>query len=257
MINYFLVLTVASLLDSIGALSSNLSNVKSSEKIPVSTISREKLKKRTRLSKNDFGKAGRKHDICPEPDLDLDMDRREATFAMIGQLWASSAVAATIFTTSPSNAVFGADANIALPNMMESIDNRINKQCLVESLGNRECLVYLDPEKKIYKGADVAVLVERLEKATAALAEIPVLVNEKKWSKVNSVITGPMGGLGVTMDKLSKLSENEVELCRLEKIVKNDLYAIAAAVDRKNGAEVLKMHDKATEDLVAYAKALS
>ena len=66
-----------------------------------------------------------------------------------------------------------------------------------------------------------------------------------------------MGSLGQTMDQLSKLSENEEELCKLEKVVKTDLYAIAAAADKKNGEQILKMQEKATSDLVAYAKALS
>jgi len=98
--------------------------------------------------------------------------------------------------------------------------------------------VYLDPNKKIYKGAYINILAERLEKSTAALAEIPSLVTEKKWSKVNSVLTGPMGSLGMTMDSLSKL------------------YAIAAATNRNNADDVLKCHEKATKDLIAYAKAL-
>lgn len=182
------------------------------------------------------------------------LDRRNviSMFAMF-----STATASTILNhPKKANAIYGEDAKIALPNVMESMDNRINKQCLVESLGNRECLVYLDPDKQLYKSADVDVLVERLEKSTEALAQIPTLVSEKKWSKVNGVITGPMGGLGVTMDKLSKLSENEEKACSLEKIVKKDLYAIAAAIERKNSAETLKLHEKATKDLVDYAKAL-
>jgi len=30
-------------------------------------------------------------EMCPEPELDLDMDRQEATFAAIGHLWATIA----------------------------------------------------------------------------------------------------------------------------------------------------------------------
>ena len=241
--------------DSVSALTSNFCSGKSAAS-KLSTTSGLKEKRRT--SKTYHHKKRRKSIVCPEPEADLDMDRREAAFAMIGQLWASGAVLSSLVSMpGEATAVYGADATIALPNMMEAIDNRINKQCLVESLGNRECLVYLDPDKKIYKGADINILVERLEKSTAALAEIPSLVAEKKWSKVNSVLTGPMGSLGMTMDSLSKMSENEEMLCSLEKIVKNDLYAIAAATNRKNAEEILKCHEKATADLIAYAKALS
>ena len=60
------------------------------------------------------------------------------------------------------------------------------------------------------------------------------------------------------MDQLSKMSENEEQLCSLEKAVKNDLYAIvAAAADRKNGDLILKLYEKATNDLGACATALS
>lgn len=54
------------------------------------------------------------------------------------------------------------------------------------------------------------------------------------------------------------MSENEEQLCSLEKAVKNDLYAIvAAAADRKNGDLILKLYEKATNDLGACATALS
>jgi len=62
------------------------------------------------------------------------------------------------------------------------------------------------------------------------------------------------------MDQLSEMSENEEQLCSLEKAVKNDLYAIvaaAAAADRKNGDLILKLYEKVLNDLVAYATALS
>lgn len=209
-----------------------------------------------KLQQNEKDKS--KCEICPEPQLDLDMDRREATFAMIGQLWATTATVGAL-TASPeeASAVFGEDANIEFPNMLEGMNNRVNRQCLVESLGNRECLAYLDESKKIYQGADASILIERLEKASEALADIPSLASEKKWSKVIGILTGPMGTLGQTMDKLSKMSDNEEQLCALEKQVKTDLYAIAAAADKKSVDQVLKLHEKATKDLVTYAKALN
>ena len=75
-------------------------------------------------------------------------------------------------------------------------------------------------------------------------------------SQVQGVLTGPMNPLGITMDKLSKLSENEENCCRLEKIVKNDMYAITAAVERKDGGKIMELHKKTTKDLIAYAEAL-
>ena len=80
---------------------------------------------------NDGSKLSRK---------DQEMDRREAAFALLGSLWAT-----TTMMPSPAHAVYGADAKIEMPNMMENMANRASKQCLVESLGNRECLVWMDP----------------------------------------------------------------------------------------------------------------
>ena len=250
---YEILLAFVSLIGSSSALTSN-TNIRRSSHVRTSS----RLKKKARTSTIQPVEQKKKCVACPEPELDLDMDRREATFALLGQIWATAGVATTMFSSPPeAEAIYGADANIAIPNMMEGIENRVNKQCLVESLGNRECLVYLDPDKKIYKGADAEILLSRLEKATASLADIPDLVSQKKWSKVNSVLTGPMGSLGGTMSQLAALSENEEQLSALAKNVKNDLYAIVAAADRKNGDQILKLHEKATNDLVAYAKALS
>jgi len=65
-----------------------------------------------------------------------------------------------------------------------------------------------------------------------------------------------MGSLGGTMDKLTKLSPNRDTLANIEKKVKADLYAIAAAVEKKQGDKVLEAHRKATDDIVAYIEAL-
>jgi len=188
---------------------------------------------------------------CPEPnDDDLDMDRREAAFAMLGSFWA--------MTSSPivANAVYGQDAKIELPNPMEDMSRRTNEQCLVESLGTRQCLVYLDPANKLYQQPDNQVLLERIEKASASLATIPSLANNKKWSQVNGVLTGPLGQLVLTMQALSKLSENSAQAINLAKKVKGDIIDIAQASDRKQGDKVLEYHQKATDDLVAFVKSL-
>lgn len=196
-------------------------------------------------------------DPCPEPDDDPSLDRREAAFAMLGRLWAAGALPAAVLSSnaSPALAEYGADAKLSLPNPLEAMSDRVNKQCLVESLGNRECLVYMDPENKLYQGADAVALAERIEKCSEALATIPPLVEDKKWSKVVGVMTGPMGTLGATMDQLQKLSGAN-GLADKAKKVKADLYAIAAAADRKQQDEALKYHKLATEDLIAFVKAL-
>jgi len=76
---------------------------------------------------------------------------------------------------------------------------------------------------------------------------------------VTGVMTGPMGELVKTMGQLADLSQtDDAKKAARSKIkaVKNDLYAIAAAVDRKDGANALKGHAAATDDLVAFIKSL-
>jgi len=198
---------------------------------------------------------------CPEPDNNPDMDRREAAFAMLGSLWVAGAVPAAVLPAALSNAQpayaeYGTDAKIQLPNPMEQMRERATKQCLMESLGNRECLVYEDPDNKLYQNPDTKVLVERVEKAGEALATIPELIESKNWIKVTGVLTGPMGTLANSMDLLSKASDNPSTSAEKAKKVKTDLYGISGSVDRRNGSGALEYHKLATEHLVDYIKSL-
>uniref|UniRef100_A0A7S1V7Q1 Uncharacterized protein n=1 Tax=Grammatophora oceanica TaxID=210454 RepID=A0A7S1V7Q1_9STRA len=190
-----------------------------------------------------------KCEICPETTReDPDLDRREALFAMLG--WAAAVV------LPPSAfAAAGAEAKIVIPDVYGAMSDRINRQCLVETLGNRECLVYMDDANKVYQGADSKVLLERIEKASAALATVPQLVEDKKWSKVTGVLTGPLGQLTATMNQLVKLSEKPIA-ADLAKKTKLDLFAMGAAADKKQGKPILDAHEKATNDLVAFLEAL-
>ena len=180
----------------------------------------------------------------------MDMDRREAAFAMLGSLWAMS------WSLPAAHAMYGEDAKMELPNIMDGMDKRINQQCLVETLGNRDCLVYLDPANKLYQQADNQVLLERIEKASEALATIPALIEQRKWSKVTGVLTGPLGTLVSTMGQLTKLSDNSAQAAELAKKVKGDIIEIGAAADKKQGDRAVQFHKKATDDLVAYVKSL-
>lgn len=228
------------------------------------THSRINLASRRDGADYETKKRKRKCNPCPEPDDDPEMDRREAAFALLGTLWSAGVVPSAVLGSLSGSARFpetahaaqGDAANIALPNPIERITDRATKQCLVESLGNRECLVYLDPSNKLYQGADGQVLLQRMEKASAALATIPDLIEKKSWSKVVSVLTGPMGSLGDTMNLLIKSSGHSAKAVELAKKVKTDLYAIAAAVDKKQREKALESHKLATEHLVAFVESL-
>jgi hypothetical protein len=188
---------------------------------------------------------------CPddEDDDNSDLDRREALFAMLGSMLATSVPTAAWAT-------YGDDAKIELPNPIEAISNRANGQCLVETLGNRECLVYLDPANKLYQGADNAVLLERMERTSQSLASIPDLIEQKKWSQVSGVLLGPLGTLVETMNQLTKLSANGSKAAALASKTKSDMYDIFQAAERKQGDKALIAHDKATKSLVAFVKSL-
>ena len=195
--------------------------------------------------------------VCPEEDDDDSMmSRREWAFASFGTLWSMGLIPNMILPealkSQPANAAFGTDAKMQLPNVMENISNRVNKQCLAESLGNRECLVY-QSDNPLYKGENEWA--NRLIQAAQALETIPSYVEKKQWSAVLGVTTGPMGGLAVTLDQLAKANDNQ-EALKSAKRVKNDLYEMAAAVERKNGEVILQAHAKATKDLDSFINSL-
>lgn len=195
-----------------------------------------------------------------DEDIAAMEDRREAAFAMLGSLWAvTNFLPTTLLFPESAQAAYGQDANIVLPNPIDTMIERASKQCLVETLGNRECLVWEGDENKLYQGADGRLLLERVEKALSSLANIPALIEQKKWSQVNGILTGPLGDLVRTMNQLAALSATEGGATAAKQkvnTVKNDLYGIAASVEKKQGDKALKYHQAATNDLVAFIKSL-
>ena len=187
--------------------------------------------------------------------------RREALFGMMGRLWAAGVLpTAVVFggqTQQPALAKQGADAKIELPDVLGGMNDRLNKQCLVETLGNRECLVYMeDKEKFLYKGADLPLLLERIEVASKAMATIPSLVEQRKWSAVTGVLTGPMGQLSATMTLLIKESSNATKAQQAAQKVKTAIFAMGTAAGNKQPAQVLQAHETATQELVTFLKSL-
>jgi hypothetical protein len=188
---------------------------------------------------------------CENPfEADSELDRREALFALAGSLWAVGLL------PDPAFARAGADANIQLPNPIERIADRATKRCLVESLGNRECLVYMDEANKLYQGTDARLLLGRVEASARALATIPAYIESKKWSQVTGVLTGPMGQLVLTMGQLAELSPDAAAAKKKIASFKTDLYALAAAVDKRNGSLALASHAAATTGLSDFVESL-
>lgn len=166
--------------------------------------------------------------------------------------------AATVgFNPLAAHAEFGTDAKMSFPDVLQGMNDRATKQCLVESLGNRECLVYMeDAEKFLYKGVDVSTLVERIQVTTKALEKIPPLVESKQWNAINGVLTGPLGQLSYTLTQITGVASNPKLAKDKAQIVKNDLFAMGTANTNKNGDEVLKYQQKAIEDLAVFLKSL-
>ena len=90
-----------------------------------------------------------------------DESRREALFSMVGALWAISGTSITIGVvvsskSLPLNAATGDFAKIELPNPYQTLSDRATKQCLSESQGNRECLVYAEDAESFCTRASTA-----------------------------------------------------------------------------------------------------
>mmetsp|Transcript_11744 Transcript_11744/g.23847 ORF Transcript_11744/g.23847 Transcript_11744/m.23847 type:complete len:174 (-) Transcript_11744:139-660(-) len=171
---------------------------------------------------------------------------------MMGSLWAASSSMGAF--PELAHATAGVDANMAFPDVMAGLNDRNTKQCLVESLGNRECLVYkeTDPDKLLYKGVNTDKLVERIRLATNALAEIPPLVESKKWNAITGILTGPMGELSST---LNLLAGTDVSKTKLARKVKEDLFGMGTATTQRQTDDILKYHALAIKDLAIFLEA--
>ncbi|CAJ1932860.1 unnamed protein product [Cylindrotheca closterium] len=135
-----------------------------------------------------------------------------------------------------ANAEYGIDAKMSFPDVIQGLNDRANKQCLVESLGNRECLVYMeDAEKFLFRHW---------------------LVETKKWNAINGILTGPMGQLSATLTMITSLASDPKVAKDKAQTVKQDLFAMGTANTNKQGDVVLKYQKKAMDDLAAFLQSL-
>jgi hypothetical protein len=184
---------------------------------------------------------------CEEPpDDDFDLSKREATFAMLGSIWAIGMLPTSLVFPTAANAAYGDATKMKLPNPAEGL--------IIER--PQEGVVYKEAAGKLYKGLDNKVLLERLEKQSVALATIPDLVESKKWSKVSGVLAGPMGEFVQTLGQLADRSENVVAAKGSIKQIKLDLYGITAAVSKRDVDKARQNTLAVISDLVAFVKVL-
>jgi hypothetical protein len=208
--------------------------------------------------------------VCPCPeeswgdeddDDDILEDRREALFAMMGSMWSVGALSTSLLfgsTSEPAHAEYGLDAKMTFPDVVQGLSDRNSKQCLVESLGNRECLVYRgDEEKLLYRGANVEVLLGRIQSAAQALeVDIPLLLEKKQWSQITGILTGPMGQLSSTLTALANLATDTSDAKQKAQVVKQDMFNMGTATTNKKGDVVLQFQQQAVLDLAIFLKSL-
>lgn len=143
-----------------------------------------------------------------------------------------------ISSTIPSvaNAKNGDSSNIVLPNYIEY---------LIEKNAEGQ------PRDYIYKGPDAETQLRRIGEAGNRLPEIAALAEEKKWSQVQGIITGPLGTLLQTMNSVVSIAGTK-EAKDAAKLVKTDLLEIGAAAGRKESASCIKAADNASKDLQKF-----
>ena len=185
----------------------------------------------------------------------IELDRREAAFALLGTLWAVTGTSVLLNPT-PAFAKYGSDAKVVVPNPYDALNNRFIEQCRATNSESQDCIQFAGSVNYVYQGADNKVLFDRFTKATTALESIPGLVESTKWSQVTGILTGPMGELIATMGQLANLSDNNTKAKALIKVVKNDLYSITDAVKKKDPILALKNHNRVTLDLVTFVESL-
>lgn len=105
----------------------------------------------------------------------------------------------------------------------------------------------------LYKGVDVEMQLRRIGEAGNRLPEIASLAEEKKWSQVQGIITGPLGTLLQTMNSVASIAGTKAAT-DAAKAVKADLFEISAAATKKDSATIIKAAGKAEKDLEKFVK---
>jgi hypothetical protein len=141
--------------------------------------------------------------------------------------------------SSPAFAKYGASSNLGMPSYIDY---------LIEKNSNSD-----DGKKVLYKGADPAVLLRRLQEADKRLDDISGLAEQKKWSQITGLLTGPLGTFSQTLNQIATPDSGKkvIDAC---KTVKTDLIAIGRAASQKDGEACTAKAQQASQDLEAFVK---
>lgn len=114
-----------------------------------------------------------------------------------------------------------------------------------------------DPDSFLYKGPDPQVQLKRLLEASKRLQDIPQLAEDKKWSQVQGILTGPLGTLGQTLNLIAKDSslQSSSDVQAKAKKLKESIFGISTAATQKNGPGVIAKTKVATQELEAFVRA--
>jgi hypothetical protein len=138
--------------------------------------------------------------------------------------------------TTVAYAAYGDSSNIALPSYIDFLIEK-NKQ--------------IDPSIFLYQGADRDVQLQRIATAVSKIQTIPAIVQTKKWSQVQGVITGPLGTLISTMNQIGGTNK---EAQRIIVKVKSDLFSIGQCATTKNEKACLAATEATLQDVNDFVK---
>mmetsp|Transcript_7540 Transcript_7540/g.17092 ORF Transcript_7540/g.17092 Transcript_7540/m.17092 type:complete len:215 (-) Transcript_7540:888-1532(-) len=141
---------------------------------------------------------------------------------------------------SVANARSGDSSNIVMPSY---IDYLIEKNAQGQE----------DTSAMLYKGPDIEIQLRRIGEAALRLPEVSTLAEEKKWSQVQGIISGPLGTLLQTMNSIASIVGTK-EATNAAKLVKTHLFEIGAAAGKKDSATCIKAASKAEVDLEKFVK---
>jgi hypothetical protein len=157
-------------------------------------------------------------------------------------LIASTAFVASLSTSNPALAKYGEGSNLELPSYIDY---------LIEKNSANEAKV---EAKVLYKGTDPSVLLRRLKEAEKRLGDIPALAEQKKWSQIQGVLTGPLGTFSQTLNQIAT-RDSSPKVQDASKKLKSAIIEIGQAASRKNGDACTAKVQQASQDLEVFVKA--
>jgi hypothetical protein len=108
-------------------------------------------------------------------------------------------------------------------------------------------------DKLLYKGADPGVLLLRLKDAGIRLQEVPTLSEQKKWSQIQGILSGPLGQLSQTLNFIAT-PDSPVAVRDSAKKLKTEIFAIGSAASKKNGPTCTAKAQQASQYLEDFVR---